>query len=83
MRLDMDRWEALARRYCACSGRDPDKAIDGVPLWERAAEELCAAISALDTFDLDVRTRFERPVQAATRKHEDAAVIRFPGRAAS
>lgn len=78
----MTRWEALARRYCAIAGRDPDAFIDGVPEWRFAVDELSDAMSALDTFDLNVRERFELPAQRNEARSLTANIIAFPTSAA-
>jgi hypothetical protein len=54
----MTAYEQLARRYCALIGEDADDRIDGVPVWRIAMADLEAAMNALDTFGLDVRTTF-------------------------
>jgi hypothetical protein len=54
----MTAYEQLARRYCALLGEDADERIDGVPVWRVALADLEAAMNALDTFGLDVRTTF-------------------------
>lgn len=54
----MTAYEQLARRYCALQGEDPDERIDGVPIWRIAMADLEAAMNALDTFGLDIRTTF-------------------------
>lgn len=77
----MDRWEALARRYCAISGRDPDRMTNGIPEWEYAMDEVSYAMTALDTFALRVRERFESPESAKAPKAEKSDsdnVVPFP-----
>lgn len=74
----MDRWEALARRFCAISGRDPDAVTDGVAEWVYAVDELCYAMTALDTFSLRVRERFENPVRDENGTAASDNVIPFP-----
>ena len=54
----MTAYEQLARRYCALLGEDADDRIDGVPVWRIAMADLEAAMNALDTFGLDIRTTF-------------------------
>jgi hypothetical protein len=54
----MTAYEKLARRYCALLGEDADDRIDGVPVWRIAMADLEAAMNALDTFGLDIRTTF-------------------------
>jgi hypothetical protein len=54
----MTTYEQLARRYCALLGEDPDERIDGVAIWRIALGDLEAAMNALDTFDMDVRSTF-------------------------
>jgi hypothetical protein len=54
----MTAYEKLARRYCALLGEDPDERIEGMPVWRVALGDLEAAMNALDTFGLDVRTTF-------------------------
>jgi hypothetical protein len=54
----MTAYEQLARRYCALLGEDADDRIGGVPVWRIAMADLEAAMNALDTFGLDVRTTF-------------------------
>lgn len=78
----MNRWEALARRYCAIAGRDPDAFTNGVPEWRFAVDELTDAMTALDTFDLDVRERFESPVRSPQAARRSGNVIAFPTSAA-
>ena len=78
----MNRWEALARRYCAIAGRDPDAFTNGVPEWRFAIDELSDAIAALDTFDLDVRQRFESPEGEPKAIRRSGNVISFPTTAA-
>lgn len=78
----MNRWEALARRYCAIAGRDPDAFTNGVPEWRFAVDELSDAMTALDTFELDVRERFESPVPQSQAAHRVGNVITFPTTAA-
>ena len=51
----MKSYEALARRYCAFLGEDPDELIEGLPIWRIALADLEAAINALDTFGVDAR----------------------------
>ncbi len=79
----MTSYEQLARRYCALIGEDADDRIEGIPVWRIAMADLKAAMNALDTFGLDVRTTLpgsalawrcasramlnERRKQAATR----------------
>ncbi|MEM6625557.1 MAG: hypothetical protein AAF719_02535 [Pseudomonadota bacterium] len=55
----MDKFELLARRYCAFLGEDPDDTIEGLPVWRIALADLEAAINALDTFGIDVREPFK------------------------
>lgn len=78
----MDRWEALARRYCAFAGRDPDETYDGYTGWQHALDDIEAAVAALDTFELGVRERFENPVPQEPSGDLESNVIRFPGHAA-
>jgi hypothetical protein len=54
----MTAYEKLARRYCALLGEEADDRIDGVPVWRIAMADLEAAMNALDTFGLDIRTTF-------------------------
>ena len=54
----MTAYEQLARRYCALLGEDADDRIGGVPVWRIAMADLEAAMNALDTFGLEVRTTF-------------------------
>lgn len=61
----MTSYEQLARRYCALLGEDADDRIDGVPVWRIAMADLEAAMNALDTFGLDIRTTFHE-IAAAT-----------------
>ena len=61
----MTSYEQLARRYCALIGEDADDRIDGVPVWRIAMADLEAAMNALDTFGLDVRTTFHEISQAS------------------
>jgi len=61
----MTTYEQLARRYCALLGEDADERIDGVPVWRVALADLEAAMNALDTFGLDVRTTFHEISEAA------------------
>jgi hypothetical protein len=61
----MTAYEQLARRYCALLGEDADDRIDGVPVWRIAMADLEAAMNALDTFGLDVRTTFHEISEAA------------------
>lgn len=61
----MTAYEQLARRYCALIGEDADDRIDGVPVWRVALADLEAAMNALDTFGLDVRTAFHDIAEAA------------------
>jgi len=60
----MTSYEQLARRYCALLGEDADERIDGVPVWRIALADLEAAMNALDTFGLDVRTTFHEISEA-------------------
>lgn len=60
----MTAYEQLARRYCALLGEDPDDRIEGVPVWRIAMADLEAAMNALDTFGLDVRTGFHEIAEA-------------------
>ncbi len=60
----MTSYEQLARRYCALIGEDADDRIDGVPVWRIAMADLEAAMNALDTFGLDVRTTFHEIAEA-------------------
>jgi hypothetical protein len=60
----MTAYEQLARRYCALLGEDADERIDGVPVWRVALADLEAAMNALDTFGLDVRTTFHEISEA-------------------
>jgi len=60
----MTTYEQLARRYCALLGEDADERIDGVPVWRVALADLEAAMNALDTFGLDVRTTFHEISEA-------------------
>ncbi len=60
----MTTYEQLARRYCALLGEDADDRIDGVPVWRVAMADLEAAMNALDTFGLDVRTAFHEIAEA-------------------
>jgi hypothetical protein len=46
-------------------GEDADDRIDGVPVWRIAMADLEAAMNALDTFGLDVRTTFHEISEAA------------------
>jgi hypothetical protein len=62
----MTAYEQLARRYCALLGEDPDERIDGVPVWRVAMADLEAAMNALDTFGLDIRTTFHELAEAET-----------------
>lgn len=61
----MSSYEQLARRYCALLGEDPDERIEGVPVWRIALADLEAAMNALDTFGLDIRTTFHEIAEAA------------------
>lgn len=61
----MTAYEQLARRYCALLGEDPDERIDGLPVWRIAMGDLEAAMNALDTFGLDVRTTFHEISEAS------------------
>lgn len=61
----MTAYEQLARRYCALLGEDPDERIEGVPVWRVAMADLEAAMNALDTFGLDVRTTFHEISEAS------------------
>jgi hypothetical protein len=61
----MTTYEQLARRYCALLGEDADDRIDGVPVWRIAMADLEAAMNALDTFGLDVRTTFHEIAEAS------------------
>lgn len=60
----MTAYEQLARRYCALLGEDADDRIDGVPVWRVAMADLEAAMNALDTFGLDIRTAFHEIAEA-------------------
>lgn len=60
----MTAYEQLARRYCALLGEDADERIDGVPVWRVALADLEAAMNALDTFGLDIRTTFHEISEA-------------------
>ncbi len=60
----MTAYEQLARRYCALLGEDADDRIDGVPVWRVALADLEAAMNALDTFGLDIRTTFHEIAEA-------------------
>jgi hypothetical protein len=60
----MTSYEQLARRYCALLGEDADDRIDGIPVWRIAMADLEAAMNALDTFGLDVRTTFHEIAEA-------------------
>lgn len=60
----MTAYEQLARRYCALLGEDADDRVDGVPVWRIALADLEAAMNALDTFGLDVRTTFHEISEA-------------------
>ena len=60
----MTAYEQLARRYCALLGEDADERIDGVPVWRVALADLEAAMNALDTFGLDLRTTFHEISEA-------------------
>jgi hypothetical protein len=46
-------------------GEDADDRIDGVPVWRIAMADLEAAMNALDTFGLDVRTTFHEISEAS------------------
>jgi hypothetical protein len=70
----MTAYEQLARRYCALLGEDPDERIDNVPVWRIAMADLEAAMNALDTFGLDVRTTFHDIAEAAEPRRS-----RLPG----
>jgi hypothetical protein len=61
----MTAYEQLARRYCALLGEDPDERIEGLPVWRIAMGDLEAAMNALDTFGLDVRTTFHEFYEAS------------------
>jgi hypothetical protein len=61
----MSPYEQLARRYCALLGEDPDERIEGVPVWRIAMADLEAAMNALDTFGLDIRTTFHEIAEAS------------------
>jgi hypothetical protein len=60
----MTAYEKLARRYCALLGQDPDERIENLPAWRFAMGDLEAAMNALDTFGLDVRTTFHEISEA-------------------
>jgi hypothetical protein len=62
----MTTYEQLARRYCALLGEDPDERIEGVPMWRYAMGDLEAAMNALDTFGLDIRTTFHQIAEEST-----------------
>lgn len=68
----MNAYEALARRYCALLGEDPDERVEGLPVWRIALADLEAAMNALDTFGFDVRASFhdlsETAAQATRRE---------------
>lgn len=70
----MTAYEQLARRYCALQGEDPDDRIEGVPIWRIAMADLEAAMNAIDTFGLDIRTTFHEIAEAT-----DAPRARLPG----
>lgn len=78
----MTRWEALARRYCAIVGRDPDALADGAPEWAFAVDELRAAMAALETFDVDAWDQFESLACRPPEHPESAQIIPFPIEAA-
>lgn len=67
----MTAYEQLARRYCALIGEDADDRIDGVPVWRIAMADLEAAMNALDTFGLDVRTTFHEISEATEAPRPD------------
>ena len=59
----IDRYEALARRYCAIKGDDPDAFYDdGTSVLEWAEFEIDAALEALKTFNVFARDQFEEPL---------------------
>lgn len=72
----MTAYEQLARRYCALLGEDADERIDGVPVWRIAMADLEAAMNALDTFGLDVRTTFHQISEAHEVPRPKAFTIR-------
>jgi hypothetical protein len=61
----MTAYEQLARRYCALLGEDADDRIGGVPVWRIAMADLEAAMNALDTFGMEVRTTFHEIAEAS------------------
>ncbi len=63
----MTAYEQLARRYCALLGEDPDERIEGLPVWRIALGDLEAAMNALDTFGLNVRTAFHEISEASSQ----------------
>ena len=66
--MTMTAYEKMARRYCALLGEDPDERIEGLPVWRVALGDLEAAMNALDTFGLDVRTTFHDISETDTPK---------------
>jgi hypothetical protein len=67
MTTSMSTYEQLARRYCALLGEDPDERVEGVPIWRIALADLEAAMNALDTFGLDIRTTIHEIAEANDR----------------
>lgn len=78
----MTAYEQLARRYCALQGEDPDERIAGVPVWRVALADLEAAMNALDTFGLDVRTTFHEIATATDAPAPTGFGLRLVGRVA-
>jgi len=72
----MTAYEQLARRYCALQGEDPDERIEGVPVWRIAMADLEAAMNALDTFGLDIRTTFHEISEATEQPKPKGFFIR-------
>ena len=78
----MTAYEQLARRYCALQGEDPDDRIDGVPIWRIAMADLEAAMNALDTFGLDVRTTFHDIASDSQAPAPSGRMLRLIGKVA-
>ncbi|MBI1339611.1 hypothetical protein GC169_05280 [bacterium] len=79
----MTAYEALARRYCALLGEDPDGRVEGLPVWKIALADLEAAMNALDTFGFEVRSAFHEIAEASAAATRRGTVETLPNDADS